>query len=410
VDTWIIGHLPGPQFLAAVGIGSLVFSYIFWACGFLRMSTTGLVAQAHGRGDTGQIARTLLRSLLMAAAIGAAVLLLVGPIKGAAQVFFAPPDDTIGPLGIYLDIRLYAAPAALLCLGINGYLIGRAQARLALWLQLVLNIANAALSLLFVLGFGMGVAGVALGSLIAEWLAVIIGAGFVLRTLGAPALRQAFRDGETYALAKMKKLLAVNSFIFLRTLLMLLAFGLITREAAALGEVALAAHHVLNIFMMLIALGLDGFAYAAEALTGAAFGRRARQEFRAWVGYGLLWSALAAVIYAAGFFFLGEPLVTALTDIESVRTAAGNIMPVMALLPLVGTWCYLFDGVYIGATAAAAMFGTSAAATALFALALAPLTEAYGLTGLWLSVCVFLGGRGLAQALWYPRLEAGLEE
>ncbi len=405
VDTWIIGHLPGPQFLAAVGIGSMTFSYICWACGFLRMGTTGLVAQAHGRNDEGQIARTTLRAVMMGALLGFSVLLLMGGVKAAAIKGFAPPAPVLPPLEVYLDIRLWAIPASLMGLGINGYLIGRAKAKLSLYMQLVLNIANAALSLLFVLGFEMGVAGVALGSLIAEWLAVLLGTVFILRTLGMGTIRQALEDAETYTLNKMKKLLAVNGFIFLRTLLLLFAFALVTREASKLGEVALAAHHVLNTFLMLIALGLDGFAYASEALTGAAFGKGEKDEFRGWVVYGLLWSGLAALGYAAGFYIGGQPLINALTNIEDVRAAAGAVIPVLVLLPLVGTWCYLFDGVYIGTTAAGAMLGTSAVATAVFVWALYPLTDAYGLTGLWLGVGVFLGGRGLAQAVWYPFLE-----
>lgn len=410
VDTWIIGHLPGPQFLAAVGVGSLIFSYLFWACGFLRMSTTGLVAQAHGREDTGQIARTLTRSLLMGLLIGVTILLLLAPIKAAAYGFFVPPADVIAPLEVYLDIRLWAIPTALLGLGINGYLIGRAKAKLALYLQLVLNIANASLSLLFVLGFDMGVAGVALGSLIAEWLAVLLGGAFVVRTLGVATLRKALHDSETYALSKMKKLIAVNGFLFLRTLLLILAFALMTKEASALGEVALAAHHVLNTFMMLVALGLDAFAYAAEALVGAAYGKGARDDFRTWVKYGLLWSGLTATLYAAGFFFFGVPLIAQLTDIQTVREAASAVIPVMAFLPLVGTWCYLYDGVYIGATAASAMLGTILVAVTLFILSLGPLTDAFGLTGLWLALAVFLGGRGLAQAIWYPFIERQIDK
>jgi len=410
VDTWIIGHLPGSQFLAAVGVGSLVLSYIFWASGFLRMSTTGLVAQAHGREDIGQMARTLVRSVIMGGLIAAGVLLLADQVKDAATAFFITEEEVTAPLLTYLDIRIWAVPAALMSLGINGYLIGRAQAKLALYVQLILNIANAALSLLFVLGLGMGVAGVALGSLIAEWLAVLVGALFVLRTLGMTAVRDAVKSAETYMLSKMKKLLAVNGFIFARTLLMILAFALITREASALGQDPLAAHHVLNTFMMLIALGLDGFAYAAEALAGAAFGRGARSEFRGWVKYGLLWSGIAAFFYSAGFYLFGEALIFALTDLEKVRHIAVSVIPVMAILPIVGTWCYLYDGVFIGATAGGAMLGTIAVSVAVFILSLEPLTSGYGLPGLWMAVGVFLGMRGLTQAIWYPFLERQVDK
>lgn len=405
VDTWIVGHLPGAQYLAAVSVGALLFSYFYWAFGFLRMSTTGLVAQAHGREDHAQVARSLVRALLMGAAIGCLIMLFSRPVEQGALLFLNPPADILPLFETYFDIRLWALPAAFLGLAINGFLIGTARAKLSLYLQLTLNIANAGLSLLFVLGFDMGVAGVALGSLIAEWLAVLVGLLFIRGTLGFGLIRDALSSGETYAPAKLRQLLSVNSFIFMRTLLLILAFAFVTREAAALGAVALAAHHVLNTFMMLIALGLDGFAYAAEALAGAAYGKGVRHEFRAWVKYGLFWCGLAALLYALAFWLFGPALIRALTDLESVRTAAIAVIPVIALLPLVGAWCYQFDGIYIAAADGRAMFGTIAVAVAAFLLSLYPLTDRFGLAGVWLAVNVLLGMRGLAQAVWYPRLE-----
>ncbi|SDD31391.1 MATE family efflux transporter [Kordiimonas lacus] len=408
VDTWIIGHLPAAKYLAAVSVGSLLFSYVYWACGFLRMSTTGLVAQAHGRDDQDQVARVLLRATMLAALLGLLFLALSTPFRVAALGFLDPPADVIPLFDTYFDIRAWAIPAALLGLGINGFLIGTARAKLSLYVQLTLNIANAVLSLLFVLGFDMGVAGVALGSLIAEWLAVALGFAFISRTLGLKALAAAVRESETYNPAKMKKLMSVNGFIFVRTLLLIFAFALLTREAAALGGVALAAHHVLNTFMMLIALGLDGFAYASEALAGAAYGKGVRHEFRGWVKYGMIWSGAMAILYALGFYLGGASLIFALTDLESVRAAATEVIPVIVLLPLVGAWCYQYDGIYIGATAGRAMFGTIAVSVAVFVPSIGPLADAYGLVGLWMAMMVFLAMRGLTQAIWYPRLERRL--
>ncbi|WP_262692370.1 MATE family efflux transporter [Kordiimonas aestuarii] len=408
VDTWVIGHLPGARYLAAVSIGAMIFSYLYWAFGFLRMSTTGLIAQAHGRGDSDQIARILTRALLTAVAIGTLLVMFQGPIHVLTLEALDPPPTTIRLFSDYFAIRVWALPAALLSYAITGYLIGTAQATRALYVQLVLNIANAALNLFFVLGLALDVRGVALGSLIAEWLAVAVGLLFVVRSLGGVRLAAALSSPMTYDLGKMKKLLSVNGYIFARTLLLILAFALMTRQAAALGQIPLAASHVLNTFLMLIALGLDGFAYAAEALSGAAYGRGARLEFRAWVRYGLLWSGLAAVVYSTGFGFFGTALIHTLTNIEPVRAAAAGALPVLALLPLIAFWCYLYDGIYIGATAGGAMLGTAAVAAASFIMVLDPLTDRYGLTGLWIAMAVFLAMRGLAQAVYYPRIERRL--
>jgi MATE family multidrug resistance protein len=211
-------------------------------------------------------------------------------------------------------------------------------------------------------------------------------------------------------LSQFRKLVLVNGFIFIRTIFLMTALALIMREAAALGTVEMAASHVVTQYMMLIALGLDGFAHASEALAGAAWGRSNRAQFRRWVYLTAYWSLLASLAYALLFWLLGNDITALLTDIESVQVAAGALLPLVVALPLVSMWCFLFDGVYIGATAAAAMMVTMGIAFFIYLLLLGPMTQAWGLHGLWGAVLVFMGARGLAQAIWYPRLERRLEK
>ena len=408
VDTWVIGHLPGAVHLAAVSVGAMVFSYIFWGFGFLRMSTTGLVAQAFGKKDQRQLAGTVVRSIALGLIIALGLLALQELIFTAALWALAPPETTLALFEVYFDIRIWSAPAALLLYSINGYLIGTAQAKKALWIQLVLNITNGVLNLVLVLGFDLGVAGIAIGSLIAEWLAAGLGLLFLAKGLSVAALTEALKHQTTWARTHMVKLLGTNGFIFVRTLLLMTALGMVTRKAGSLGEAPLAASHVLSTFLMLISLGLDGFAYAAEALAGAAFGKGVRRDFRAWVIFGLIWAGAAALLYSAGFYLAGEALIYALTDIEAVRTAAVDALPVIIALPILAVWCYQFDGVYIGATAGGAMLGTMAVGFAVFVLSADMLTAAMGLKGLWVAVALFMAVRGLGQAIWYPRLERTL--
>ncbi|WP_417449084.1 MATE family efflux transporter [Kordiimonas sp.] len=409
VDTWVIGHLPNALHLAAVSVGAMVFSYIFWAFGFLRMSTTGMVAQAHGQKDDDQLRRVMVRAAMLGLLIGTILLLLQPQIFSLALAALTPPKSTEALFRAYFDIRIWSAPASLMIYAINGYLIGVARARTALMLQLVLNITNGVLNLVFVLGLDMGVSGIALGSLIAEWLACLFGLVLLFRALGLGATLAAARQRLTWSADKLLKLLNTNGFIFIRTLMLMTALGLVTREAGKLGAAELAASHVLSTFLMLISLGLDGFAYAAEALAGAAYGRKNRREFRAWVKVTFLWVALAAVFYTLGFALFGEALIYTLTDIAAVRDAATYSLPVLVALPVIAFACYQYDGVYIGATAGGAMMGTMAIAFAAFLLVLAPLTDAYGLMGLWLAVGIFMGMRGLAQAVYYPRIERRLD-
>ncbi|NNK32385.1 MAG: MATE family efflux transporter, partial [Xanthomonadales bacterium] len=213
------------------------------------------------------------------------------------------------------------------------------------------------------------------------------------------------RSGATWVLASFKKLVLVNGFIFIRTIFLMTALALIMRVAAGLGEVEMAASHVLNQYMLLIALGLDGFAHASEALAGAAWGRSDRAQFRRWVYLTGYWSLLASLFYAVLFWLWGNDITALLTDIESVQVTAGALLPLVVALPLVSVWCFLFDGVYIGATAAAAMMVTMGIAFVIYLLLLEPMTRQWGLHGLWGAVLVFMAVRGLAQAIWYPQLE-----
>lgn len=402
VDTWAIGHLPGAVHLAAVGIGATVFSYVFWAFGFLRMGTTGLVAQANGRGDVAGIIRIVTRSLVFGLLVAICLILLQTVLFRASVAALAPPDTTTALYAAYFDIRIWSAPAILIIYGITGYLIGVARAKTALVLQLILNTANAGLNLLFVLGFNMGVEGIALGSLLAEWLAAVSGLVIIARHFGPRRLVSEFYTPAFWQLSEFFKLAQTNGYIFVRTLLLMTALALVTREAGLIGEQALAASHVLNIFMLLISLGLDGFAYAVEALAGAAYGKGARREFAFWVNTTSKWALFAALLYTAMFYFIGDSIIASLTSNIGVRAAAESALIAIVWLPLASVWCYQLDGIFIGATATRAMMVTMALSFAVFISIAGVLSASWGLKGLWLAVVIFSACRGITQIVYYP--------
>lgn len=408
VDTWAIGHLPGAVHLAAVGLGSVIFSYLLWAFGFLRMGTTGLIAQARGRDDRNDQLMTVIRSSALAVFFGLLLIAFQEAVLLLSLKAMAPPENVAVITAEYFHIRIWAAPVTLLGYAITGVLFGLARTRTILWLQLFLNITNGVLNVTLVVGFGMGVAGVAWGTLIAQLLTALLSVWVVLRIFGAQPLQAALRDRGTWVIARFRKLVLVNGFIFIRTIFLMTALALIMRVAAGMGTVEMAASHVLNQYMLLMALGLDGFAHASEALAGAAWGRSDRAQFRRWVYLTGYWSLLASLAYALLFWLLGNDITALLTDIESVQITAAALLPLVIAMPVVSVWCYLFDGVYIGATAAAAMMVTMGVAFVIYLFLLEPMTETWGLHGLWGAVLIFMAVRGLAQALWYPRLERRL--
>lgn len=409
VDTWAVGHLPGAVHLAAVGLGSVIFNYIFWAFGFLRMGTTGLVAQARGKGDSVELTAVVLRSSALALICGIGILLIQELLLGLSIRAMAPPGGVADITSEYFRIRIWSAPAALLVYALSGVLFGLARTMPVLVLQLFLNITNAGLNLLFVVGMGMGVPGVALGTLIAQWLSAIIAIWMIFNIVGGQSLRAGFTSGKTWLLNQFRRLILINGFIFVRTIFLMTALAIIMRIAGGLGEVEMAASHVVSQYMLLMALGLDGFAHASEALAGSAWGDGKRAEFRRWVVISGYWAFIASVLYAVLFWLGGNAITAALTDLESVREMVALLMPFIIALPIVAIWCYLFDGVYIGATAAAAMMVTMGLAFIVYLAVLGPMTQAWGLQGLWGAVLVFMAARGIAQAIWYPRLEARLK-
>ncbi|MCW8926872.1 MAG: MATE family efflux transporter, partial [Xanthomonadales bacterium] len=205
-----------------------------------------------------------------------------------------------------------------------------------------------------------------------------------------------------------RKLFVVNGFIFVRTILLMTALSVVMRVAGSIGETEMAASHVAMQYMLLISLGLDGFAHATEALAGSAWGERNTLLFRRWVKLTGLWALAASFVYAAAFWLGGNAITALLTDLPAVRSGVAEIMPLLIALPVVAVACYQFDGVFIAATAGAAMMVTMAISFAAYMLTLGPLTDDHGLAGLWLAVLLFMAVRGITQALWYPRLEAQL--
>jgi len=408
VDTWAIGHLPDPAYLAAIGLGSVIFNFILWAFGFLRMGTTGIIAQAKGKNDSELLVTGIWRSITVALALGAVLLILQDIILVLALKALAPPDSVTALTQEYFHIRIWATPAALLIYAISGILFGLARTRAVLVQQLVLNITNAILNVIFVVGLGMGVAGVAWGTLIAQWLAAAVGIRILIHIIGLPALMGSFKNARTWLLSGFGQLIAINGFIFIRTIFLMTALSLVMRVAGGLGDIEMAASHVVMQYMLLISLGLDGFAHATEALAGNAWGNGKAPEFRRWVKLTSVWAVAASLVYALGFFLGGTAITSLLTDITEVRLTVESLMPLVVALPVVAVACYQFDGVYIAATAGAAMMVTMGIAFVVYILVMNPMTARWGLEGLWGAVLIFMALRGVTQAIWYPRLESQL--
>jgi MATE family multidrug resistance protein len=401
VDTAIVGHYPTPAYIGAVAVGALIFTFAFWAFGFLRMGTTGLTAQALGAGDNAEVAAGLGRALLIALASGAGLILVQWPLREIAFGLLGASPHVESLARGYFNVRIWSAPAALANYALLGWFVGLGRTDIGLVLQLVLNLTNMALDALFVLGFGWDVRGVALGTLLAEYLAAAVGVLIALRHVGR--LGRAWDLARILAKARMQRALGVNRDIMIRTLALIAAFVWFIAQGARQGDVTLAANSVLMQFIGIAAYFLDGLAFAAEALVGRAVGGALREGLTAAARLTTLWAVALAAALALLFGVLGPLFIDGLTVDAAVRAAARHYLPWAALAPLAGVWAFQLDGIFIGATRTADMRRAMLLALAIF-LAAWWLLRPLGNQGLWAAFYVHYAARAGTLLYYLPGL------
>ena len=401
VDTGVVGHLESAVYLGAVAIGGTIFGFIYTGVNFLRMGTTGIAAQRYGADDFDGLRVSLGQALIVALLIALLLLLLQTPIAALAmRLVGAEPDVEVFALE-YFSIRIWSAPGTLANYVMIGWFLGLQNARVPLLIFLTINITNIILDLVFVIGLGMKVDGVALASVIAEYAALLVALVFAAREL-----RQ--RKGH-WPIARLLNIraysafFAVNAHLFVRTMALMFTFFFVTAQGARLGGVILAANAVLMNIQLLTSMALDGFAHAAEALVGKAVGQGNRQALERAVRLALKWSLIFAVGFCAFYLVVGPLIVRVLTDLDDVRTAALRYLPWLVISPAVSVWSFLYDGVYVGATRARDMRNIMLVSSFLVFLPAWYLLQGYGNHGLWAAFILFLASRGIGMHIGYRR-------
>lgn len=383
VDSAVVGHLDDPKHLGAVAIGATLFTTIYWAFGFLRMGTTGLVAQAVGRQD-GSANRTFLaQATLIALGLGSLMWLAQIPILTLGLEWMGADPDVHETARSYADIRIFGAPAALFNYVLVGWFVGNQDTRSPLIIMTVVNLINLVLDLLFVLGFGWGAEGVASATLIAEYAGVILGLVLIkrhLKVIDGAILPNALRQLSAY-----RDIFTVNKYLFVRTASLLFMFAFFTSQGARLGTDILSANALLLNFLMLISHALDGFAHAAEAICGRYAGAKDRDKFYRAMKSSALWSLVFALGLTLTFLLGGHFILSLMTSIESVLAVAHDYLIFIWVLPVIAVWSYFQDGVLVGTTQSKAMLQIMVVTVFGTFLPLWWLTQGLGNTGLWLS-------------------------
>lgn len=348
IDTAVVGHLPEPHYLGGVALGGSIISLLYFLLGFLRMSTTGLTAQAYGRGGDAATVPGLQQGILLALLLSALLLLLQWPVITLSFYFSDASTAVLQQTKLYFNVRIWSAPATLVNLVLMGWFLGRQNARAPMWLLLFGNTVNIVLDLVFVLILGWYTAGVAAASVIADYAALALGLYLLRQSAGYDIFKQ-LRQLKL-SLSSALPLLSLNRDIFLRSLCLQAVFVFIAFQGAAFGDDTLAANAVLLGFLMLVSYALDGLAYAAESLVGNAIGSRNNADLNISLSLLSCWCLLLSVLFSLGYATFDTQLVALLTSIDTVQQEAARYLPWMIVIPLIASWAFLLDGIFIGAT------------------------------------------------------------
>jgi MATE family multidrug resistance protein len=403
VDTGVVGQLGQAAPIGAVGMGAVILASVYWIFGFLRMGTSGLVAQAHGAGDAPESGAVLIRALMIAAVAGLAMIALQGALVWAAFRVAPASAEVEGLARQYIAIRIWGAPATIALYAVTGWLIAVERTRSVLVLQLWINGVNVGLDLWFVLGLGWGVPGVAVATLIAEWTGLALG----LWLCRGAFIGGAWRDwSRVFDMGRLREMGRVNTDIMIRSVVLQASFTTFVFLGAGQGDVTLAANQVLMQFLEITAYALDGFAFAAEALVGQAVGARVRPMVRQAAVMTSQWGVVGSIALGLAFWFGGPAIIDLMAKDAGVQEAARVYLPWVALGPVVGIASWMFDGIFIGATLTREMRNAMIASVAVYAVALCLLLPAFGNHGLWAALMVLNATRGVTMALFYGRVEA----
>jgi MATE family multidrug resistance protein len=399
VDTGVTGHLENAVYLAAVAIGSTIFGFLYSGVNFLRMGTTGITAQRFGADDDDGLRVALGQALVVSTTIATILILLQAPLKALAMTLLGPDPEVAGYASQYFSIRIWSAPATLANYALIGWFIGLQNARIPLYIVLVINLTNILLDLIFVLVLGMKVDGVAAASVIAEFAGVATGAAFAVAELRRRGGHLAVSHLTT--LKEYTEFFSINANLFIRTMALMFAFGFVTAAGARMGGVILAANAILINLLHLLAFALDGLAHAAEALVGKATGARNRSALQRSVQLTMKWSLYFAIGFSVLFWVAGPLFVRILTNIPEVIDTTLQYLPWMVAAPVIAFWAYLYDGVFVGATRAREMRNSMVASTFLVFVPAWFALRFLGNHGLWLAFMIFMASRGISMHFYY---------
>ena len=401
VDTALMGRLSETH-IGAVGLGAMIFNLVYWNFGFLRMGTTGITAQAFGENNSTKISDTLARALLLAFLLGVCLLLFQVPIAKATSYLLNVTEIQSPLVAEYFQIRIWAAPATISLFALMGWFFGMQNALFPLAITIFINVTNIVFSYVMVRHFQMDVAGVAWGTLIAQYMGLLLAL-----TLLFAKYRDQCRNWSRkrlLELSAMRQFLSINRDIFIRTFCLTFTFAFFYNRSSSQGEMILAVNVILLQFVNWMSYGIDGFAFASESLVGKYKGAKDDRQLQRAIKLSFVWGMAFAIVYSLSYALFGLEMLQIFTDKPAVILAASPFLFWLILYPIISTPCYIWDGVFIGITASKAMRETMLLSLIVFLISYFFLADQFGNNGLWAALLLFMAARGIFQWIWYRKI------
>lgn len=402
VDVAITGHLGSAAYIGAIAVGGMLFNIIYWMFAFLRMGTSGMTSQALGARNLPEVVSVLLRATMVSLLISAVMLCLQVPVRELSLAIIAPSEEVAAYTRTYFNICIWGAPAALALFALTGWCVGMQNSKIPMAVSIAQNLVNILLSLVLVYWGGMTIEGVALGTVIALYAGLLLSLSLIMRNY--LRLKKYLRLQMVATRESLLRFFMLNKDIFLRTCCLILVHFFFISAGAKLGDAELAVNTILMQLFMLYSYIMDGFAFAGEAMVGKAIGAQARGIYDDTVKRLFRWGWLLAALFTVAYFLFGEAYISVLTDNAEVVASAQEYQPWALLFPVCGVAAFIWDGVYIGATATKGMLVSMASGTAVFFLLYLLLVPSWGNHGLWVAFVCYLAVRGISLALTRHRI------
>ena len=395
IDTALMGNLGNLSYLSATSVAANLFSMIFWSFGFLRMGTVGMVSQANGRNDYSEILNIVIRNLLFVALISIIIILLQNLILNLSLKIFDLSETTRDLYEQYFRIRVYSAPGELTLYIITGLFVGLQKTKTSSFAVGFFSLLNILISIVLVTKFDLNIKGVAYGTLFS---ALITSSIFLFYTFFylSKFTKIKIDFGQILNLNKIKDIFNINLNIFIRTILLTFSFLWFTYLGTQIGEDYVAANAILINLVFLSAFILDAYAFSTEGIVGYSLGRKDLNLFKNIVKNSFILSSLSGLIISIIYFFSYEQVINLMSDLEEIRKLSSSYVIWLIIFPLISSFCYQFDGIFIGASQTKELRNAMIFSVFSYLIISIFLTKLLFNNGIWISLCVFMILRALS--------------